>query len=108
EMLDKVGVAKGFVDHVVGVLVDRASPADAAVEVRVGPVSADAARVWVANTKAIIEAVAAHPEELAEPIPPDVIDLFRSFLDQWEGVAASTSVFRWVARANPADVGRVV
>jgi hypothetical protein len=64
--------------------------------------------VWVENTRKIIDAVAAHPEILGEEIPGDVIYLFRSFLDQWDVLAANTDEFRWEARANPDDVSRVV
>ncbi len=108
EVLDKVGASRGFVDRLVGALLEQASSDDAGIHVRVGPVSSQAARVWVANTRKIIDAVAAHPEIVGETIPGDVIELFRSFLDQWDGVAANTSEFRWVARANPADVSRIV
>lgn len=108
EVLEKAGASGGFVDQLVDTLLYRASAADATIEVRVGPISAKAARVWIPNTRTIIDAVAAQPEVLGETIPDDVIDLFRSFLDQWDVVAANTEEFRWVARAKPADVSRVV
>ena len=108
DVLEKVGASRGFVDQLVDTLLRRASMADATIEVRVGPISANAARVWVANTRKILDAVGTHPEVLGETIPADVLDLFRSFLQQWDDVAANTEEFRWVARANIADVERIV
>jgi CheY-like chemotaxis protein len=109
DVFDKsAGLAMGFVDHLVGVLVARGDDPAATVDVRVGPVSAAAARVWVANTKTIIDAVAAHPEVLEQPVPPDVLELFSSFLDQWGAVARDADEFRWAARARPDDVFRIV
>lgn len=107
--LDVLEKASGdFVDQLVGSILDRVARADATIEVRVGPVSATAARVWVANTRRIIDAVAAHPEVVGETIPEDVLDLFRSFLHQWDVLAQNTEEFRWVARASADDVSRIV
>ena len=97
-----------FVDRLATTLLDGTAGDDATVEVRVGPVSADAARVWIANTKRILGALVDHPEVLAEPVPDDVLDLFCSFLDTWEEIAGQADEFRWVARAAPADVERIV
>jgi CheY-like chemotaxis protein len=106
EVLGKTGPF--FVDQLVGALHNRGATTGASITVRIGPVGAEAARVWVANTRKIIDAVAAHPEIVGEVIPLDVLDLFRSFLDQWGSVAETTVEFRWVARANAADVSRIV
>ena len=108
EVLDKVGASRGFVDQLVGAVLDRATAAAAKIDVRVGPVSSRAVRVWVENTRKIIDAVAAHPEVVGETIPDDVIDLFRSFLNDWDVIAANTEEFTWEARANPDDVSRIV
>jgi CheY-like chemotaxis protein len=107
-VLDKVGAVRGFPDQLVSALLRGASASTGGIEIHVGPVSSKAARVWVANTTKIIDAVAAHPEVLGHTIPPNVIDLFRSFLQQWEAIAASTEEFRWVARAQPDEVNHVV
>jgi CheY-like chemotaxis protein len=108
DVLDKTTGGLGFVERLVDTLLDRAAAVEGSVEVRLGPVAGEAARVWVANTKTIIDAVAAHPDVLDEPIPDDVLELFRSFLDQWADIAGDADEFRWVARASPADVERVV
>ena len=108
EVLEKTGGDMGFVDRLVGVLLERGSDTDATVEIHVGPVSGEAARVWVTNTRTIIDAVAAHPEVVGTAIPDDVVELFRSFLIQWGEVAADAEEFRWAARARPADVSRIV
>ena len=107
EVFDKAHLGN-FVQHLAS-LVSRAA-SDATVELHVGPVTMAAARVWVANTKRIIAAVADHPE-IVGPIPDDVIALFRSLLDQWGRVAESGEAgdeFYWVARAAPVDVSRIV
>ena len=108
EVLEKSGSDLGFVDRLVGVLLERGSEADATVEIHVGPVSGEAARVWVTNTRTIIDAVAAYPDVVGTALPDDVVELFRSFLTQWGEVAADAEEFRWAARARPADVSRIV
>ena len=97
-----------FVDRLVRALLDRTSGPEATVEVRVGPVSSAAARVWVPNTQKILDAVRAHPEVLERAIPADVIDLFYSLLKQWDEIASTTEEFRWAARASTTDVSRIV
>jgi DNA-binding NarL/FixJ family response regulator len=107
DVLDKGAGELDFVDRLVDALLGRAA-SDATVEVRVGPVSAAAARVWVANTTTILDAVAAHPDAFDEPIPSDVLAILRSFVDQWRDIAADADDFRWAARARPDDVERIV
>src|SRR5204862_1307620 len=77
EVLEKVAVGRGFVDQLVGVLVDRAAAEDSTMEIRVGPVDASAARVWIANTTKILDAVVAHPEGLGGAVPADGVELYR-------------------------------
>ena len=108
DVLDKVGASRGFVDQLVSAVRDRARAASSTMEVTVGPVSSQAARVWVANTRKIIDAVEAHPDVIPEAVPADVIALFRSFLDDWGALAENTEEFYWEARANPTDVQRIV
>ena len=108
QVLEKAGAARGFTNQLVRALVRGASAASDGIEIHVGPVASAAARVWVPNTRRIIEAVSAHPEVVGEQIPADVVELFLSFLQQWEAVAASTEEFRWVARADADAVARVV
>jgi CheY-like chemotaxis protein len=107
-VLDKGEAALGFVDHLVGALLERTSPDEATIEVHVGPVSCDAARGWVANTRTILDAAADNPDVLGATIPEDVLEFFRSVLQQWADIAATADEFRWVARARPDDVARVV
>ena len=108
QVLDKAGAATSFVDDLATVLLGHWAGPDADVEIRVGPVTSAAARVWVENTSKIIAAVRARPDVLEEAVPDDVLDLFESFLEEWAAVAADTEVFRWVARADVAQVQRLV
>ncbi|MEX2393773.1 MAG: response regulator transcription factor [Actinomycetota bacterium] len=106
-VLEKIGIAKGFVDKVVKALVQR-SDHDALVKISVGPVSAEAARIWIANTRAIVESFVANPDVVGATIPADILELFESFFDEWSAVADGGEVFRWVARAPIQDVKRIV
>lgn len=108
EVLDKAGVEDDLVDRIAQVLVDHWAEPGADVEVRVGPVPAAAARVWITNTRTIIAAVRAHRDEFDPSVPADVLDLFDRFLDLWWSVAQETEDFRWVARAAVEDMQRVV
>jgi CheY-like chemotaxis protein len=108
DVLDKAGSTSSFVDNLADVLLGHWAGPSADVDIRVGPVSSESARAWVANTCEILAAVRAHPEVLDEPVPDDVLDLFESFLEEWGAVAADTEVFRWVARADVAQVQRIV
>jgi len=78
------------------------------VEIRVGPVPSSAALAWVTNTRRLLDALERDPEVLDDPVPDDVLALFRSFLSQWEQVAAAGPEFRWVARAGADEVLRAV
>ena len=106
-VLEKAGGGGHFVENLVHALTERSTD-EATVAIRVGPAPSGAACLWVANSLEIIDAVVAHPEVLGAPIPDDVIDLFRSMLDQWAAVAETSEEFRWVARARPDDVRRIV
>jgi CheY-like chemotaxis protein len=106
-VLEKTGVARGFVDKLVNALVQK-SDHGALVKISVGPVSAEAARVWIPNTRAIVGAFVANPDVVGATIPADIVELFESFFDEWEAVAAGGEEFRWVARAPIQDVKRIV
>ncbi len=108
DVLEKVALARSFVDQLVDALAERAAADRDAVQIHVGPIPSAAARVWIENTLKILDAVAAHPEVLGEPIPDDVEKLFRGFLAQWRVMAETTDEFRWIARANPDEVERAV
>jgi len=106
-VLEKVAIGRGFVEHIVDVLVESASAEDAAMHIHVGPVDAAAARIWIANTRSVLEAVVAHPEVIGFYVPKDVLNLFRSFLEQWQAVAEACDDLRLVVRSSPSDVHRL-
>jgi CheY-like chemotaxis protein len=95
----------GFIDGFTEKLLGRGGGEDD-LEVRVGPVPAAAARVWIANTKTILAAIRTHPEIVE--VPADVIDLFESLLARWDETAAGARDFLWVARADAGEVSRIV
>ncbi|GAC1544204.1 MAG: hypothetical protein NVS3B12_32900 [Acidimicrobiales bacterium] len=108
EVVDKGAMASSVVDTLAGILVAHWASDDASVEVRVGPVASEAARLWVANTARILEALRRQPEVLAESVPAEVLDLFARFLDTWSAVAREQEVFTWVARTTPSEIQRLV
>jgi CheY-like chemotaxis protein len=108
DMLDKGIGAMDFIDRLVEVLLERWGGPDPMVEVRVGPVSSSAARVWVANTATILDAVAERPDVLGEVMPDDVVVLFRSLLSEWGEIAKGGDEFHWIARASASDISRII
>ncbi len=107
DVLEKAGGGGALIKQLVGTLAERVS-ADASMRVTVGPVPSSAARVWVANTLRILDAIDENPHVLDHEIPKDVFELFRSFLNQWSALAAATEEFEWVAQARPEDARRII
>jgi CheY-like chemotaxis protein len=108
DVLDKTILPTDLVERLVRKLVERWAQPDADVEIRIGPVDAAAARVWIENTTKLLAAVRANPSVLPEPVPEDVLDVFDGFLADWRDIAAMANEFQWVAKASAADVERVV
>lgn len=108
EVLDKMAPGANMIETVAAVLADHWADPEAEIHVAIGPVSADAARVWIANTSKIMAAVRAHPERVAEPPSADVLDRIEFLLDSWASLLAQDGEFRWAARARPDDVRRLV
>jgi CheY-like chemotaxis protein len=107
-VVEKTVVGSSIVDHLADILLGHLASSDSEVELRLGPVGSGAARVWVDNTTKIVAALRAHPEVLGEPVPADVLDAFDRFLETWRSLAAATDDFYWTARAEAAEVERVV
>ncbi|HLF99957.1 MAG TPA: response regulator transcription factor, partial [Acidimicrobiia bacterium] len=105
DVLDKAAGPE-FVEHFTARLLDSASVDDSGVEVRVGPVSGNAARTWIANTRLIIDAVGAHPEVVE--VSSEAIQLFQDLLAEWHAVASDAEEFLWVVRAQLDDVTAIV
>lgn len=107
-VLGKMVVGPSIVDWLAVILLGHWARPEADVEVRLGPVDAAAARAWIENALTIMAAFRAHPGVLAEPVPDDVVEVFDRFLDTWRALAAATDDFYWVARAEVAEVERLV
>ncbi|MBI2167941.1 MAG: response regulator [Actinobacteria bacterium] len=95
-----------FITQLTHNLLDRAAGDVAGVDIRVGPVSGEAARVWIANSTSIVDAVSQHRDLVS--VPDDAIQLFQSLLGQWAEAAQGADEFVWVARADAADVAEIV
>ena len=105
DVLEKGTAPTALIDDLTDILLRRWN-GEAGTEVRVGPVDASAARIWIANTTRILEAVRARPDVV--DVPADVLDVFTHFLALWDEVASVNEEFMWVARAPIADIRRVV
>lgn len=108
DVVEKTVVGAPFIDQLATALLGHWAGTEAQLEVRVGPVDSSAALIWIENTKRILHAVRRHPEVLEEPVSDDVFDAFGRFLDTWQEVAATNATFSWIARAEPAEVNRLV
>jgi hypothetical protein len=107
-VLEKGTVGTSIVDGLAEILLGHLAGPEAEVEIRLGPVDAVAARVWVNNTSLIVAAVRAHPEVLDEPVPDAVLDQFVALLDTWRTLASETEDFYWTARGDALDVENLV
>jgi CheY-like chemotaxis protein len=97
-----------FVDHLARTLLDHWADDDAEVRVHVGPVSSASARLWIRNTRKVVDALKAHPEVMADPPPGEVLESFEHFLDLWQEVSEGREEFFWAARARFKDVEHIV
>jgi CheY-like chemotaxis protein len=107
-VLNKGPVGMSIVDGLADILLGHLASPEAEVEIRLGPVDAAAARVWVKNTSTILTAVRAHPEVLDEPPPMAVLDQFAALLEAWEALADAVEDFYWTARGDAFDVETLV
>jgi CheY-like chemotaxis protein len=107
-VMEKLDVSFSIVDRLADILLGHLASPEAEVELRLGPVEAGAARVWVDNTSKIVAAVRAHPEVLGEAVPDDVLDVYEELLETWRRLAAATEEFYWAARADRSEVERLV
>ncbi len=78
------------------------------VQLRVGPVDAGAARLWVSNTTSILRALLDHPEEVPAGVPSTLLEVFAGFLDEWATVADLDEDFHWAAAAPARTIEQLV
>jgi DNA-binding NarL/FixJ family response regulator len=107
-VLDKPDVGSSIVDRLADILLGHLASPEVEVELRLGPVDAAAARVWVDNTTRIVTAVRAHPQVLDEPVPDELLDVFGDLLESWRELAAATEEFYWTARTEIGEIERLV
>ncbi len=107
-VLEKGTVGTSIVDGLAEILLGHLASPDAEVEIRLGPVDAAAARVWVNNTSLIVAAVRAHPEVLDEPVPDEILDQFVTLLETWRTLASATDDFYWTGRGDALDAETLV
>ena len=82
---------------------------DDSVRLRVGPVDAEAARVWVASTRRTLAALLAAPSEIPPSVPDDLLQVFDDILREWAAVADSgEATFYWSAAARVQTVEALV
>jgi CheY-like chemotaxis protein len=107
-VLEKLDVGSSIVDRLADILLGHLASPAVELELRLGPVDAAAARVWVDNTTKILAAVRSHPEVLGEPVPEELLEVYGELLELWREAATETEEFYWTARADAAEVERLV
>jgi DNA-binding NarL/FixJ family response regulator len=107
-VLEKPDVGSSIVDRLADILLGHLASPELEVELRLGPVDAAAARIWVDNTTKIVAAIRAHPEVLGDPVPDELLDVFVELLETWRDLAAAADEFYWTARADVTEVERLV
>ena len=107
-VLWKRGATLDLGQELAGMLARHWADPDAEVEISVGPLPSEAARLWVANTQILLAAIEARPEVLQRPVPEPIRAVFHRFLDAWEAVAQGTDSFVWVGRARAGELHQVV
>jgi CheY-like chemotaxis protein len=107
-VLWKRGATLDLGQELAGMLARHWAGPDAEVEIQVGPVSSEVARLWVANTQRLLAAVETHPEALDWEVPVAVLAVYHRLLDEWEAVAQDTDSFLWVGRTRAAELHQVV
>ncbi len=60
--------------------------------------------MWIAYARTVIAQVLAHPDMLGTPLAPDVVEMFESYLVEWDAVAAESPEFLWVTEVEPERV----
>jgi CheY-like chemotaxis protein len=107
EVFEKSAIGDGFVDRIVETLAHNSLTEDPTMEIHVGPVCARSAQAWITNTRKILVAVANRPDVIGTEIPDDVQQMYHSFLDEWETLAATTDEVVLLLRATPSDIYRL-
>lgn len=77
---------------------------DEQIDIELGPLPAAAARTWVTNARAFVDALRSGAGGDEVKLPADVLDAFGDYLDSWDA-ASDDSTFRWSGSA-PVDLVR--
>jgi hypothetical protein len=73
------------------------------VKVELGPLPSGAVLAWVAYAQAILTELRVEGSSLPR-VPPDVLQEFDRYLEQWQAVARAGEVFRWSGQAEAEEV----
>jgi hypothetical protein len=74
------------------------------MRVQIGPVDAGSVTMWVAYARTVLAQALSRPAEHRITVPPETIEGFERFLDQWQEVAERDTTFVWVAEVDPDEV----
>lgn len=96
----------GLVDELEGLLLGGQE--EGLVRLRVGPVDAEAARLWVASTRRILQALLDAPREIPASVAPELLTFFGDLLAEWGTVATDHATFYWSAAAEVVTIDAVV
>jgi CheY-like chemotaxis protein len=71
------------------------------MHLRLGPLPAESALVWVENARIVLDGVRAAGDALPVELPPDIEEAFRGYLDEWYEIAERAALddgpFEWSA-----------
>jgi hypothetical protein len=67
------------------------------MQVEIGPLPAESARVWLAYAKGVVGGA-------VKQLPIQVAASFSGYLEEWSEAAAAGEVFRWEGKAEPEEV----
>jgi hypothetical protein len=72
------------------------------VRVHVGPIASDGVSEWIAYARGVLEERrgASTPDSL----PPEVLDGFIGFLDEWDAIVAKSPTFLWETDVDPEQI----
>ena len=72
--------------------------------VELGPYRSDAASAWIAHARQLLDFASTSRAELPIEVPPEVIEGFRWYLDEWDNAADKRDDLRWSAEIEPTDL----
>jgi hypothetical protein len=78
------------------------------VNIELGPYSSEAARAWLTNARQLLQYAGENRTTLPFNLPPEIIDTFHWFLDEWQNAAEKSAEFRWSGDVDADDMRKLL